>query len=174
MPRDSLLIIDDFESIIEYSPIGPRFSNVILPALITLIRTPPPKGRRLLTFVTTSHMGRLKRLQVDTYFPRQVKVGPVRTLEELAEVLVQSKTYTEQVVRYMCEEIRSQVGPDRSGQFVVGLGIKTVLTFLEEAKVMQNNGQDGVEAFIQKVAEAIVTARVELEQESSGQRQSFD
>lgn len=170
----SLLIIDDFESIIEYSPIGPRFSNVILPALITLIRTPPPKGRRLLTFVTTSHMGRLKRLQVDTYFPRQVKVGPVRTLEELAEVLVQSKTYTEQVVRYMCEEIRSQVGPDRSGQFVVGLGIKTVLTFLEEAKVMQNNGQDGVEAFVQKVAEAIVTARVELENETSGQRQSFD
>ena len=169
-----MLIIDDFENLIEYSPIGARFSNVILQALITLIRSPPPKGRRLLTFVTTSHMGRLKRLQVDTYFPRQVRVNPVKSLEELAEVLMQSRTYSEKVVRYMCEQIQSMAGPDRDGQFMVGLGIKTVLTFLAEAKVMQDNGQDGVEAFIQKVSEAIITARVELANQTAGQRPDYE
>lgn len=42
----SVLILDDFERLIGWNPIGPRFSNVMLEALTTLIVSKPPKVRR--------------------------------------------------------------------------------------------------------------------------------
>lgn len=41
----SILILDDFERMIEWSDIGPRYSNTMLQALITLIHASPPKVR---------------------------------------------------------------------------------------------------------------------------------
>ena len=41
----SVLILDDFERLIGWNPIGPRFSNVMLEALTTLIVSKPPKVR---------------------------------------------------------------------------------------------------------------------------------
>jgi vesicle-fusing ATPase len=42
----SVLILDDFERLIGWNPIGPRFSNVMLEALTTLIVSKPPKVRK--------------------------------------------------------------------------------------------------------------------------------
>jgi vesicle-fusing ATPase len=39
----SILILDDFERLIGWNPIGPRFSNTMLEALTTLIVSRPPK-----------------------------------------------------------------------------------------------------------------------------------
>lgn len=39
----SILILDNIERIIEWNPVGPRLSNTILQALITLLQAPPPK-----------------------------------------------------------------------------------------------------------------------------------
>jgi vesicle-fusing ATPase len=39
----SIIFIDDIERIIEFSPVGMRFSNVILQTLLVLIRRVPPK-----------------------------------------------------------------------------------------------------------------------------------
>lgn len=41
----SILILDDFERLIGWNPIGPRFSNTMLEALTTLIVSKPPKVR---------------------------------------------------------------------------------------------------------------------------------
>lgn len=41
----SILILDDFERLIGWNPIGPRFSATILDALIDLLRSKPPKVR---------------------------------------------------------------------------------------------------------------------------------
>lgn len=41
----SIVILDDFESLIDWNPIGPRFSSTMLNALMTLIRSKPPKVR---------------------------------------------------------------------------------------------------------------------------------
>jgi vesicle-fusing ATPase len=43
----SILILDDFERLIGWNPIGPRFSNVMLEALTTLIVSKPPRVRIL-------------------------------------------------------------------------------------------------------------------------------
>lgn len=45
----SILILDDFERLIGWNSIGPRFSSVMLEALTTLIASKPPKVSSLLT-----------------------------------------------------------------------------------------------------------------------------
>merc|ERR1712070_499996 len=51
----SLILIDDIERIIDYVPIGPRFSNTVLQTLLVLLKkVPPDEGRRLLVVGTTS------------------------------------------------------------------------------------------------------------------------
>lgn len=50
----SCIVVDDLECLIDYVPIGPRFSNVVLQALRVLLRKQPPKGRKLLVLCTTS------------------------------------------------------------------------------------------------------------------------
>jgi vesicle-fusing ATPase len=39
----SVIVVDSIEKLLEYVPIGPRFSNVVLQTLIVLLKkTPPP------------------------------------------------------------------------------------------------------------------------------------
>ena len=44
----SIIVLDDLERLLEYVPIGPRFSNTILQVLLVLLKKQPPAGRRLL------------------------------------------------------------------------------------------------------------------------------
>jgi len=49
----SVVILDDVERLLEYVPVGPRFSNAVLQTLLVLVKRPPPPGRRLLVVATT-------------------------------------------------------------------------------------------------------------------------
>ena len=44
----SLLILDDIERLVEWNPIGPRMSNIMVQALLTLLQATPPKVKCLL------------------------------------------------------------------------------------------------------------------------------
>ena len=51
----SIIFVDDIERIIDYSPIGPRFSNTIVQTLLILLKKiPPVPERRLMVIATTS------------------------------------------------------------------------------------------------------------------------
>ncbi|KAK6012620.1 hypothetical protein OSTOST_22207, partial [Ostertagia ostertagi] len=41
--RLSVLLIDNVERLLDYSPVGPRFSNLVLQALLVLLNEPPPQ-----------------------------------------------------------------------------------------------------------------------------------
>jgi vesicle-fusing ATPase len=49
-----VIVLDNIERMIEYTPIGPRFSNIVLQTLMVLVKTVPPLGRRLFILATTS------------------------------------------------------------------------------------------------------------------------
>lgn len=55
----SILILDDFERLIGWNPIGPRFSNTMLEALTTLIVSKPPKVRIAVVWLVWGGGGRL-------------------------------------------------------------------------------------------------------------------
>ena len=57
------------ERLIDYVPIGPRFSNLVLQALKSFLKTPPPVGtqgsqRKLLIIATTGCKSVLEELEL--------------------------------------------------------------------------------------------------------------
>ncbi|KKA27223.1 hypothetical protein TD95_003337 [Thielaviopsis punctulata] len=166
----SLLIVDNFDRLIDWSPIGPRFSNNILATLQTLISTPPPKDHRLLVFCTTSKMRVLKLLEVDDIFDKKIHVRPLRDMQELASVMATSGVFDRGVIGELCRQIQDgSVMTDterRNGQFAVEVGIKTVLDFLFEAKAASKPREDGAggldagPVFVNLMVDAINTAKM--------------
>lgn len=50
----SCILVDNIERLLDYGPIGPRYSNLTLQALLVLLKKLPPKGRKLLILCTSS------------------------------------------------------------------------------------------------------------------------
>jgi vesicle-fusing ATPase len=65
----SLIILDDVERLLEYVPIGPRFSNAVLQTLLVLLKkVPPHENRRVIIMATTSSMQILEDMQMQQVF----------------------------------------------------------------------------------------------------------
>ncbi|KAL2214280.1 AAA-domain-containing protein [Sarocladium strictum] len=149
----SILILDDFERLIGWNPIGPRFSNTMLEALTTLIVSKPPKGHRLLVFVTTSKASVLKMLEIDMDFAKKVAVPAVSTLRELGTVLHEVSAFEDDShIGSTLQQIQQQTGSEQ-----VSVGIKTILDCVFEAKA---GGREGVvETFTELIIESIQEMR---------------
>jgi vesicle-fusing ATPase len=50
----SCILVDNLERLLDYGPVGPRYSNLILQALLVLLKKTPPKGKKLLIICTSS------------------------------------------------------------------------------------------------------------------------
>uniref|UniRef100_A0A674CDT4 Vesicle-fusing ATPase n=1 Tax=Salmo trutta TaxID=8032 RepID=A0A674CDT4_SALTR len=57
-----------------YVPIGPRFSNLVLQALLVLLKKPPPKGRKLLIIGTTSRKDVLQEMEMLDAFSTTIHI----------------------------------------------------------------------------------------------------
>ncbi|KAL2759819.1 hypothetical protein ACRALDRAFT_1039014 [Sodiomyces alcalophilus JCM 7366] len=157
----SILILDNFEQLIEWNPIGPRFSNTILDRLMSLIQSEPPKGRRLLVFVTTSELTVLKMLGVMKLFGRrQVPVPAVADLRDLESLLLESGLFEAGQVSHIINTISAETGSKQ-----VGIGIKTVLECIEEAKIEAARGEASsmAESFISRVVGAMGASDVAMD-----------
>ncbi|KAK3297902.1 P-loop containing nucleoside triphosphate hydrolase protein [Chaetomium fimeti] len=130
----SMLIIDNIERLIEWNPVGLRLSNSILQALVTLLQTPPPKGHRLLILATASQLSVLEQLDITTAFDRQIRVPAVQDARELSAVLAESGAFPDPAdVGLVLDRVRDYTG----GSDRVGVGIKTILTTAETARLSQ-------------------------------------
>ncbi len=79
----SCVVVDDIERLLDYVPIGPRFSNLVLQALLVLLKKAPPKVRVNLHSV---HMLLLYYCrQIPHYNAVSTELGPVseRSLNKL-------------------------------------------------------------------------------------------
>lgn len=70
----SAIVLDDLERIIEYVHLGPRFSNPLLQTLLTLVRAPPPRGKKLLILATTSQLEVLESMDLAAQFNATIPV----------------------------------------------------------------------------------------------------
>ena len=85
--RESAIVIDDIDAIIEFSPIGPRFSNKILQACLVLMKTRPPAGHRLAVFVTTCSRSNMEVIGMNNrYFYKEIFLGPLVDIDQIAKV----------------------------------------------------------------------------------------
>jgi vesicle-fusing ATPase len=82
----SIILLDDIERLLEYVSIGPRFSNVVLQALLVLLKRTPPEGHKLLVIGTTSEARVLDEMAVTGVFNVVLNV-PVLNTEDTTRVL---------------------------------------------------------------------------------------
>lgn len=125
----SAVVIDDIEEFCEWTPIGPRFSNPILKTLVALLRKEPPLGRSLLILATAADRTTLQQLDFWRHFNADIPIANVRTYDELAYVMKDSKAFNSNDVSRAIAEIK-----DITRSEEVGVGIKPVLQAIETAK----------------------------------------
>lgn len=130
----SVVVMDNIERIIEWVPVGPRFSNAVLQALMVLLGKTPAKGRRLLILATTTQRSVLQHLDLFDSFNSEIAVPNVNTFAELEHILRHAGVLAEPDLHRALDEIRETTG---SGD-KVGVGIKKVLLGIETAKQDQD------------------------------------
>ncbi|KAG0047765.1 transport between ER and Golgi ATPase protein, partial [Gryganskiella cystojenkinii] len=126
----SVIVMDDIERLLDYTPIGSRFSNTVLQALAVLLKKQPPKGRRLLVLTTTTRRHVLEEMDLMDSFSSELYVENIRTLEEVNIVLKSLKLYKTD------EERRSAISTlNKSGlEGKLSMGVKKLLMNIEKAR----------------------------------------
>jgi len=84
------LLVDNIERLLDYGPIGPRYSNTTLQALLVLFKKVPPKGRRLLILATSSQRAILDQMEMIPCFTDVLHVPNLSTAEHLMAVIRKS------------------------------------------------------------------------------------
>ncbi|KAL9577490.1 MAG: hypothetical protein Q9212_006328 [Teloschistes hypoglaucus] len=122
-----VVLLDNIERIVEWVPIGPRFSNPILQALMVLLKKNPPEGRRLLVLATTSEKSVLQQLDIYTAFDADIPVPNVGSYQELLTIMQQSGAFADP--GRAIDELKQLSRGDN-----VNVGIKKILLGIETAK----------------------------------------
>uniref|UniRef100_A0A8C6TZR9 Vesicle-fusing ATPase n=1 Tax=Neogobius melanostomus TaxID=47308 RepID=A0A8C6TZR9_9GOBI len=83
----SCVVVDDIERLLDYVPIGPRFSNLVLQALLVLLKKPPPKGRKLMIIGTTSRKDVLQEMEMLDAFSTTIHIPNISSGKYLIKAL---------------------------------------------------------------------------------------
>ncbi|ORY80718.1 vesicle-fusing ATPase [Leucosporidium creatinivorum] len=148
----SVIVVDGIERILEYVPIGPRFLNGVLQALIVLLHKRPPKGRRLLILSTTSNRQMLADMDALDAFASSLRVPALSSLREISSVLRDVSLFSSKEEEARAMTLLQQAGfaeETKVGQ--LSLGVKKLLNVAE----MCRQDQDGA-------GEKLVTSLMEM------------
>ena len=134
----SMIFIDDIERIIDYVPIGPRFSNTVLQTLLVLLKKiPPDDGRRLLVLGTTSVPHLLEDLGLTQAFGVAQSIPLLSDIANVVEVLRVAEHMNEKDARAVAKSIGKPIG------------IKQLLMVAEMAKQGSDNDQVDINVFLE-------------------------
>mmetsp|Transcript_126850 Transcript_126850/g.317015 ORF Transcript_126850/g.317015 Transcript_126850/m.317015 type:complete len:734 (-) Transcript_126850:281-2482(-) len=105
----SVIVLDDLERLMDYVPIGPRFSVHVLSALFSLLKKQPPKsGRRLLIIGTTSAKEFLQDTEILRAFNVTLNVPMLSSPDHVRFVLEKRPGFRALVVAEICAELSKQ------------------------------------------------------------------
>ncbi|KAM3863080.1 vesicle-fusing ATPase-like [Diretmus argenteus] len=123
----SCVVVDDIERLLDYVPIGPRFSNLVLQALLVLLKKPPPKGRKLLIIGTTSRKDVLQEMEMLDAFSTTIHIPNISRGEQLVDAL--------ELLGSFQEKERASIAKATKGK-KLSIGIKKLLMVIEMAVQM--------------------------------------
>jgi vesicle-fusing ATPase len=136
----NILVIDKIETLINYVPIGPRFSNELLQLFMVYLTKKPPKGRRLLIIGTTSQYSTLKHMNLIDCFTNTVAVPAIKHVDEIGRVLAK--------IGYMNGEEEKLAILGQLSEFDINIGIKRLLQVLMNSKYLKSDVNGVVENII--------------------------
>lgn len=137
----NILVIDSIETLVDWVPIGPRFSNNILQVLKVALKRKPPQDKRLLILTTTSNYSVLKQMDILSCFDNEIQVPNVTNLDELNNIMIETE-FLGDADRVQVINNLARIKP------VLDIGVKKVLTNIETAK----HDDDPVNEFIELLA----------------------
>lgn len=106
----SIIFIDDIERVIEYSPVGPRYSNTVLQTLLILLRKVPASNSRLLVIATTSISHLLEDLQLTQAFNVTIHTSLLQQPSEYGAILKAYSTLNEREIVDLARSIDKPIG----------------------------------------------------------------
>uniref|UniRef100_A0A8C5C879 Vesicle-fusing ATPase n=1 Tax=Gadus morhua TaxID=8049 RepID=A0A8C5C879_GADMO len=127
----SCVVVDDIERLLDYVPIGPRFSNLVLQALLVLLKKPPPKGRKLLIIGTTSRKDVLQEMEMLDAFSTTIHIPNISSGGQLVEAL--------ELLGSFQEDERASIAKVVKGKRL-SIGIKKLLMLIEMAAQVRAGG----------------------------------
>ena len=127
----ALILIDDVERLLEYANINAsvKFSNMVLQALLVLLKRRPPSKCRLMVIVTTSVWDQLRALHLDEPFYGVVSLPELSEPEEYKAVL-------DEAASGIKPEVREQI----ANEIKQSMTVKSLLNAVDTTK--QECGKD--------------------------------
>ncbi|KAG7506894.1 vesicle-fusing ATPase-like [Solea senegalensis] len=126
----SCVVVDDIERLLDYVPVGPRFSNLVLQALLVLLKKPPPKGRKLLIIGTTSRKDVLQEMEMLDAFSTTIHIPNISRGEQLVEALELLGSFQEKERAMIAKAVMNKS---------LWIGIKKLLMLIEMAAQMDRD-----------------------------------
>jgi len=124
----SCVVVDNIERLLDYGPIGPRYSNLTLQALLVLLKKSPPKGRRLLVFATSSRRDVLEHMEMTTVFTDVLHVANLTTGSHLMSILTQSDAFSKEDLAKLAKQLQGRKA---------SIGVKKLLGLIDMVKQME-------------------------------------
>ncbi|XP_060563060.1 vesicle-fusing ATPase-like isoform X2 [Ruditapes philippinarum] len=124
----SCVIVDDIERLLDYVPIGPRFSNLVLQALLVLMKKVPPHGHKLLVIATASRKDVLQEMELLNVFNNVVHVSNISSGEQLMSVVENIDVFTPEETTLLAKRINGKS---------LWLGIKKLLVLIEMVRQIE-------------------------------------
>merc|ERR1740121_2170762 len=135
----SVVVLDDLERLMDYVPIGPRFSSYVMSAIFALLKKQPPfKGRRLLIIGTTSAEDFLRDTDLFRVFNVALRVPTLTAPQQYKFVLEKLPGFTQEVVQDICNDMAAEKR---------AIGIRTLLLVSEMA--LQRQDPIGKQVFME-------------------------
>ncbi|KAI9277564.1 P-loop containing nucleoside triphosphate hydrolase protein [Sporodiniella umbellata] len=125
----SVIVVDGIERLLDYVPIGPRFSNGVLQALLVLLKKKPPKGRRLLILATATQRDILDHMGMTSEFSTELYVPSITSLEGIDAVLQELNLF-EDDERERALSCLEQANMEHK----LSIGVKKLLMVIEMAR----------------------------------------
>ncbi|KAK6438046.1 transport between ER and Golgi ATPase protein [Oleoguttula sp. CCFEE 5521] len=141
----NILVLDDLDLILDWVPLGPRFSPSVLAAIKGLMKNKPPLGRPLLIFATTSEKTVMQQLQIS--FNQQIAVPNVNTQQELAHIMHDSGQF-EDIQRAI------QMIEETTGSRDIGVGVQQVILGIQTAMQVEDRTGRFAEVMSDFISEA--------------------
>lgn len=126
----SVVVIDKIDAIMEWVPIGPRFSNALLQAFMVFLQDKPPNNHKLMVLATTSRHSVLEQMDLLPNFNQEIFVPNVSSVQELISIMEKASFLTPETRQQAVQQIHTETKTT-----VLGMGIKKVLFNIEDAKI---------------------------------------
>lgn len=102
----SCIVVDNIERLLDYGPIGPRYSNLTLQALLVLLKKQPPKGRKLLILCTSSRRQVLEDMEMLSAFTSVLHVPNLSSPQHVMAVLEDCDEFTKQQLQAISKKLQ--------------------------------------------------------------------